>query len=93
MLTAQDRASWDNLQSTAVQLTDDDDCIKFFSCGRALEERKKEQQENEEKTREEVLAKRKQEQQEATQRFQKDTLQKKKPTQNTTDRSDKGAVH
>ena len=45
---------------------------------RALEERKKEQQDNEEQIREEVLARRKQEQQEATQRFQKDTVHKKK---------------
>ena len=44
---------------------------------RALEERKKEQRDNEEQIREEVLARRKQEQQEATQRFQKDTVHKK----------------
>lgn len=44
---------------------------------KALEERKKELQNNEEQLRDEVLSKRKQEQQEATQRFQKDSLQKK----------------
>lgn len=44
---------------------------------KAIEERKQEQQDNEEKVRKEVLAKRKQEQQEVTQRFQKDTLQRK----------------
>ena len=41
---------------------------------RALNERKKEQQEVEAKTREEVLAKRRQKQQEATKKFQKDTI-------------------
>ena len=35
VLTSQDRASWDDLKSTALRLTDDDDdddddCIKFF---------------------------------------------------------------
>ncbi|KAL9969053.1 hypothetical protein ACROYT_G021217 [Oculina patagonica] len=45
---------------------------------KALEEKKKEQQNYEEQIREEALAKRKQEQQEATQRFQKDTVHKKK---------------
>ena len=36
VLTSQDQASWDDLQSTALRLTDDDDddddddCIKFF---------------------------------------------------------------
>ena len=55
---------------------------------RALEERKKEQQDNEEQIREEVLARRKQEQREATQRFQKDTVHKKKlkPQVNGTDK-------
>ena len=60
---------------------------------RALEERRKEQQDNEEKVREEVLAKRKQEQLEVTQRFQKDTVQKKKLThQEVANGIDKGTV-
>ena len=56
---------------------------------RALEDRKKEQQDNEEQIREEVLARRKQEQQEATQRFQKDTVHKKK-LKTQVDGTDKG---
>ena len=60
---------------------------------RALEEKKKEQQNHEEQIREEVLAKRKQEQLEATQRFQKDSVHKKKlQTPDHVNESDKGIV-